>query len=207
MRLHKVLITAYEKTLALPRPTNGRTDVWVKVLGTTLQTIFGPSNGIRIFFRGCTTNRDCFHKQQEEMLFDIHICKTRLSSAIHQRFIERAIWQIESEVPTRSTRSANKVLEDFQKLVVGSAPNKLFIAPSGPTKPWEDEIFRTLKDIAPKLILGHEYNAPNRLSEHKCRRRRRSEEFWVPAVESFARTGILGDSAQKPEQMRYIAPF
>lgn len=64
-----------------------------------------------------------------ELLFDILVCEIAfVPSAVHKKdltFITGAIWQIESEF----AKNSRHAIHDFNKLVIGSAPNKLFIGP------------------------------------------------------------------------------
>jgi len=73
----------------------------------------------------------------QELLYDLHICKIGNIKSVNGHeilFVEKSLWQIESEFNTNS----REVTKDFQKLATGIAPNKLKIGPK--TEKWEDYI-------------------------------------------------------------------
>ena len=82
-----------------------------------------------------------------ELLYDILVCKVGdVESSIHKKrlcFIKEVLWQVESEF-AHNTRSA---LIDFNKLVLGSGRNKLFIA-SQVKKGTENSFLSVLKPAA-----------------------------------------------------------
>lgn len=99
---------------------------WVNALTAQFQNVYQAANH-RVFSRSCSR----WHGHQE-VLFDIHVCTVECAESPWQKknigFITGALWQVESEL--RPDTSA--LVSDFEKLVVGSAENKLFIAPGGP---------------------------------------------------------------------------
>jgi len=64
-----------------------------------------------------------------ELLYDVLVCETdQVQSAIEKEyltFVIRAIWEIESEF----ARNSREAFYDFNKLVLGSSENKLFVGP------------------------------------------------------------------------------
>ena len=63
-----------------------------------------------------------------ELLYDVLVCDTAKTTSIQGErelcFVKKAIWQIESEFQESNVRS---LIWDFNKLVIGSGENKLFI--------------------------------------------------------------------------------
>jgi len=62
-----------------------------------------------------------------ELLFDILICDTSVTEKKRLRFVTKGLWVVESEL-ARNRRSA---VIDFNKLVLASSENKLFIGSKG----------------------------------------------------------------------------
>lgn len=105
---------------------------WVKTLGEQFRHFFEAyperdDSDIRVFSKYDPTNRKDFGLN--EYLFDILVCMVGKVTSANQGkelyYIREAIWQVESEFAL-DTRQA---LIDFNKLVIGNAPNKLFIGP------------------------------------------------------------------------------
>jgi hypothetical protein len=103
-----------------------RSRSWVKALAEQFKKRYEGDISIRIFAKSDYTNRRDFGLN--ELLYDILVCKVgEVESSIHKKklyFIKEVLWQVESEF-AHNTRSA---LVDFNKLVLGSGKNKLFIA-------------------------------------------------------------------------------
>jgi hypothetical protein len=99
---------------------------WVKALAEQFKKRYEGDPEIRIFTRTDYSNRKDF--KLNELLHDVLVCKVgEVESSVHKKklpFIKEVLWQIESEF-AHNTRSA---LIDFNKLVLGSGENKLFIA-------------------------------------------------------------------------------
>ncbi|WKZ32492.1 MAG: hypothetical protein QY316_11330 [Thermodesulfobacteriota bacterium] len=84
------------------------------------------SEKIIVFSRGCRKNRCSFGLN--ELLHDIAVCSVSKSKAPKQKkvklsYITRVYWQVESEF----ARDSKQAIIDFNKLVLGSADNKLFV--------------------------------------------------------------------------------
>ena len=99
---------------------------WVKALAEQFKKRYEGDTDIRIFTKSDYSNRRDFGLN--ELLYDILVCRVgEVESSLHKKklyFIKEVLWQIESEF-AHNTRSS---LIDFNKLVLGSAKNKLFIA-------------------------------------------------------------------------------
>jgi hypothetical protein len=82
---------------------------------------------VRVFSRGYRLNRRDFGVN--ELLYDIAIVRVESVESSRQKknllYIKETLWQVESEFALNSRQS----LIDFNKLVLGSAQNKLFIGP------------------------------------------------------------------------------
>jgi len=103
-----------------------RSRSWVKALAKQFRKRYEGDPEIRIFTKSEYSNRKDFGLN--ELLHDILVCRIGdVKSSLHKKnlyFIKEVLWQIESEF-AHNTRSS---LVDFNKLVLGSAKNKLFIA-------------------------------------------------------------------------------
>ncbi|MFC2070487.1 hypothetical protein ACFLTB_04885 [Chloroflexota bacterium] len=100
---------------------------WVKALAEQFKKRYEGDSEIRVFSKSDFSNRKDFGLN--ELLYDVLVCKVgEVKSSLHKKdlcFIKEVLWQVESEF-AHNTRSS---LVDFNKLVLGSANNKLFIAP------------------------------------------------------------------------------
>lgn len=80
-----------------------------------------------------------------ELLFDILVCETEeVQSALGNEtltFVSKALWEIESEF----ARNSREAVYDFNKLVLGSSENKLFV---GPQLPDEKGFLEPLAELA-----------------------------------------------------------
>jgi hypothetical protein len=103
-----------------------RSQSWVKALAEQLKKRYQGDTDIRIFTKSDYSNRRDFGLN--ELLYDILVCRVgEVESSVHKKklcFIKEVLWQVESEF-AHNTRSA---LVDFNKLVLGSGKNKLFVA-------------------------------------------------------------------------------
>lgn len=108
---------------------------------------------IWVFSRDCATHR--FEFGLNELLYDILVCEVgSTTSPRHSKaltFVRRALWQIESEFAA----DAREAIFDFNKLVLGAAPNKLFIGP----KTDNDEAFLESLFPAARSCCGAVYAA------------------------------------------------
>ena len=104
-----------------------RSRAWVDALSTRLHYMYGDDELVRVFWRGNDSNRADF--KLNELLHDICVCKVEtVASARHRKplfYVCDVLWQVESEL----ARDSRQALIDFNKLVLGSAKNKLFVGP------------------------------------------------------------------------------
>jgi len=102
-----------------------RSQAWVRVLAEQFRNRYQGDPEIRVFSKHDYSNRKDFGLN--ELLYDIVVCRVgEVESALHGKkllFIKDVFWQVESEF----THDSRKALIDFNKLVLGSAKNKLFI--------------------------------------------------------------------------------
>ena len=122
-----------------------RSQNWVKALTEQFKKKYDGDSEIRIFSKSDDSNRKDFGLS--ELLHDVLVCKVDgVKSSVHKKklyFIKEVLWQIESEF-AHNTRSS---LIDFNKLVLGSAKNKLFVA-SQAKKGTEKSFLEVLKPAA-----------------------------------------------------------
>ena len=122
-----------------------RSKAWVKALAEQLKKKYEGDSEIRVFVKTDGTNKKDFGLN--ELLHDILVCRVgEVESSVHNKklcFIKEVLWQVESEL-AHNTRSS---LIDFNKLVLGSAENKLFIA-SQVKKGTENSFLKVLKPAA-----------------------------------------------------------
>ena len=102
-----------------------RSRVWVETLADHFRRHFESEPDVRVFSKHNPSNQKDFGLN--ELLFDILVCRVgTVPSAVHKKtlyYIRDAMWQVESEF----ARDSHQALIDFNKLVLGSADNKLFI--------------------------------------------------------------------------------
>lgn len=121
---------------ALSTPTSARTKQalhrarsrdWVESLAAEFRRVYSGADDVRVFSKHNEANRTDFGLN--ELLYDVSVCRVApVESARHRKqlwYVRRALWQVESEF-ARDSRAA---LVDFNKLVLGSAENKLFVGP------------------------------------------------------------------------------
>ena len=103
-----------------------RSKSWVKALAEQFNMRYEGATDIRVFSKSDYSNRKDFGLN--ELLHDVVVCRVgEVESSVHKKklcFIREVLWQVESEF-AHNTRSS---LIDFNKLVLGSGKNKLFIA-------------------------------------------------------------------------------
>ena len=108
-------------------PNKARSREFVKVLAEQFRKQYQNEPNIKVFSRDWAENRREFGLN--ELLYDITVCKTGKVNAakrdIELSYIKEGICQVESEF----SKSSKQGLYDFNKLVLGSAPNKIFIGP------------------------------------------------------------------------------
>ena len=122
-----------------------RSQSWVKALAEQFNKRYEGDTDIRIFTKSDYSNRKDFGLN--ELLYDILVCRVgEVESSVHKKklcFIKEVLWQVESEF-AHNTRST---LVDFNKLVLGSGKNKLFIA-SQVKKGTESSFLKVLQPAA-----------------------------------------------------------
>ncbi|MDD2366027.1 MAG: hypothetical protein PHN84_07675 [Desulfuromonadaceae bacterium] len=115
----------------------------IEQLSEDFRKIYTSNDSVRVFSKDHYDNRAEFG--MNELLHDILVCTTGLSSAARHkkklRYITSAIWQVESELKN----DTHAALIDFNKLVLGSATNKLFI---GPLFTYKEKVLQTLLPAA-----------------------------------------------------------
>jgi hypothetical protein len=113
-----------------------------------------PQN-VRVFTKYDETNKPEFGLN--ELLYDVCIVETdtciSAGNRKQLRYITRAIWQVESEFAADSSEA----VKDFNKLVIGSAENKLFIGPhlSDATGPAYRSALLPVARRIPGVYLAH----------------------------------------------------
>ncbi len=129
----------------IQRINRNRSQYWVEALSEQFRKSYEGDSEIRIFTKSNYSNRKDFGLN--ELLYDILVCRVgEVESSIHKKklcFIKEVLWQVESEF-AQDTRSS---LIDFNKLVLGSGLNKLFIA-SQVKKGTENLFLEVLKPAA-----------------------------------------------------------
>ena len=104
-----------------------RSQVWVEQLATHLQEFLGNDPAIRVLSKHNNAYKADFGLN--ELLYDVLACRVnKVAAARHGKllvYIEEALWQIESEF----AKNSKQALIDFNKLVLGSGQNKLFVGP------------------------------------------------------------------------------
>ncbi len=122
-----------------------RSQNWVKALTEQFKKKYDGDSEIRVFSKSDDSNRKDFGLN--ELLHDVLVCKVgEMQSSVHKKklcFIKEVLWQVESEFANNTRNS----LVDFNKLVLGSAENKLFIA-SQVKKGTENVFLEVLKPAA-----------------------------------------------------------
>ncbi len=98
---------------------------WVKALAEQFKKRYKGDSEIRIFAKTDYSNRKDFGLN--ELLYDILVCRVgEVESFVRGKkllFIKEVLWQVESEF----AHNSRSTLIDFNKLVLGSGKNKLFI--------------------------------------------------------------------------------
>ncbi len=132
-----------------------RSRSWVSILAAQLKAQYSTNSDIRVFSKYDKANRKDFGLN--ELLYDIVVCRVdEVASSTHKKklyYIKDTIWQVESEF----AHDSRQALIDFNKLVLGSAQNKLFIG-SQVRKGKEDLLLNVLKPAA-RVCTGHVYVA------------------------------------------------
>ncbi len=119
-----------DEGISVQEINQNRSRSWVNFLANQLLTPYQSEKDIkdiRVFSKHDETNRKDFGLN--ELLYDIVVCEVgKVFSAKRKKklvYIKKTLWQVESEF----ARDSKQALIDFNKLVLGSAQNKLFIGP------------------------------------------------------------------------------
>jgi hypothetical protein len=104
-----------------------RSKEMVRCLAEELREELGTNSSIKLLFRQGDVSKQEFGVK--ELLYDLVAFEagTTYSSGSPRKelqYVKTPLWQIESEFNPRD----RKVVNDFNKLVLGCAPNKLFVA-------------------------------------------------------------------------------
>lgn len=140
MDLYRLLETSL--TAAQSAPTVGtlpqvinrnRSQEWIRQLRSGFSQSLTGDSSVRVLVRSDNTYLTEFGLT--ELLHDVLVCRVNtVPSANKSRtlyYIEEVLWQVESEF----ARDSKQALIDFNKLVLGSGQNKLFIGPQVSDKP------------------------------------------------------------------------
>ncbi|MFC1985327.1 hypothetical protein ACFLT4_05050 [Chloroflexota bacterium] len=102
-----------------------RSRYWVEALTEQFQKRYEGDSEIRVFSKTDPSNRKDFGLN--ELLHDVVVCRVdEVKSYVRGKtllFIKEVLWQVESKF----AHDSRKALVDFNKLVLGSGENKLFI--------------------------------------------------------------------------------
>ena len=130
-----------------------RSRYWVKALAEQFQKRYEGDPEIRVFSKHDYSNRKDFGLN--ELLYDIVVCRVgEVESSVRGKtllFIKEVLWQIESEF----AHDSRKALVDFNKLVLGSGKNKLFIGSQ--VKKGKENSFLSVLQPAARYCTGDVY--------------------------------------------------
>jgi hypothetical protein len=105
----------------------GRSRQFVEALVAALRKSYIGDPSVVVLSKFHLQNRNRFGLN--ELLYDISVCDTATTLSAHQgkelTYVRKCLWSVESEF-ARDTRQA---IFDFNKLVMSSADNKLFVGP------------------------------------------------------------------------------
>lgn len=125
----KSIIQSYnsvDKSLSIQSLHSNRSKEFIENFAHILRKEYFKDKSIyRVFSRHFSENRNEF--KTNELLYDISVCSISFVLSPNKNkllYIKKAIWQIESELHETDSHAS---LVDFNKLVLGSAENKLFI--------------------------------------------------------------------------------
>jgi hypothetical protein len=104
-----------------------RSRTFVACLGDELGALYADEPDVRSFSKHNEDNRA--ELGTNELLFDVTVCRTAtVPSASGRkvlRYVREPLWHVESEL----ARDSQQALYDFNKLVLGAAPQNLFVGP------------------------------------------------------------------------------
>lgn len=104
----------------------GRSRAWVRCLAVQLEEL-APGPNVAVLYKGKKSDYSA-QLGLTELLYDVTVCETANCGAVNGNsltFVTRALWLVESEF----ARDSFQAVKDFNKLVIGSAENKLFVGP------------------------------------------------------------------------------
>lgn len=104
----------------------GRSRAWVRCLAEQLEEL-SPGPNVAVLYKGKKSGYSA-QLGLTELLYDVTVCETANCAAVNGNsltFVKRALWLVESEF----ARDSFQAVKDFNKLVIGSAENKLFVGP------------------------------------------------------------------------------
>ncbi len=126
---------------------------WIEALAEQFKKRYKGDSEIRVFSKSDPSNRKDFGLN--ELLYDILVCRVgEVESSMHKKklcFVKEVLWQVESEF-AHNTRST---LIDFNKLVLGSGTNKLFVASQ--VKKGTENSFLSVLQPAARCCIGDVY--------------------------------------------------
>lgn len=112
---------------SLQEEHRSRSRAWVASVASAFRDVYSADPDVAVLWQQDDTHRGQFGRN--ELLHDITVVRHRTVPAPRQRktlsYISQVLWQVESEF----ARDGREALFDFNKLVLGSASYKLFIAP------------------------------------------------------------------------------
>ncbi len=130
-----------------------RSRYWVKALAEQFKKRYEGDSEIRVFSKTDPSHRKDFGLN--ELLHDVVVCRVgEVESSVRGKtllFIKEVLWQIESEF----AHDSRKALVDFNKLVLGSGENKLFIGSQ--VKKGEENSFLSVLQPAARYCTGDVY--------------------------------------------------
>ena len=130
-----------------------RSRYWVKALAEQFQKRYEGDSEIRVFSKTDPSHRKDFGLN--ELLHDVVVCRVgEVESSVRGKtllFIKEVLWQIESEF----AHDSRKALVDFNKLVLGSGKNKLFIGSQ--VRKGKEESFLSVLQPAAGYCTGDVY--------------------------------------------------
>jgi hypothetical protein len=107
---------------------HARSLAWVSSLAAAFENHFAGDIAIRVLTRYDDRHRAEFGLN--ELLYDISVVRVATVPAARRQvdliYVKNVLWQVESEF----ARNSREAVFDFNKLVLGSAKNKLFIGPN-----------------------------------------------------------------------------
>ena len=130
-----------------------RSVAWIDALGNTFRDSYADDDTIRVFWKQNPDNKREF--KLNELLHDVVVARCQFTASPKHKvqipYVEETLWQIESELAP----NAREAILDFNKLVLGSARNKLFVGPL--TK--DEASFRSSLLAPARKCVGNVYAA------------------------------------------------